>query len=232
MHCAGNVGVRQGTNGPPNVGVCRMDDRLPSKMDRFMTELMRHQRRLYQYIHALLPRQQDAEDAMQDVLVVLWKKFDQFDPNTSFYAWASRVAYLEVLNYRRRNSRLVTILDEEVFRSDCRRGGPAIGFPGGPARGDAALRRTAQRDRPRVAQFALRSRRVVKDIALRLGRPANSVCKSLGRIRQVLWDCINEEMAAEGSEKGRQPRFAARGGWAMSLSRLAARTEGPAGSPA
>ena len=46
---------------------------------------------------------------------------------------------------------------------------------------------------------------MVKDIARRLGRPANSVCKSLGRIRQALWDCINDEMAAEGSEKGRNP---------------------------
>ena len=40
----------------------------------------------------------------------------------------------------------------------------------------------------------------VKDIALQLGRPANSVCKSLGRIRRALWNCINEELVARGGE--------------------------------
>ena len=35
----------------------------------------------------------------------------------------------------------------------------------------------------------------VKRIAEQLGRPANSVCKSLARIRQTLWDCINDELA-------------------------------------
>ncbi len=45
----------------------------------------------------------------------------------------------------------------------------------------------------------------VKDIARRLGRPANSVSKSLGRIRQALWDCVNEETAGgEEGEKGGQ----------------------------
>jgi RNA polymerase sigma-70 factor, ECF subfamily len=175
-----------------------MDDSLPSKVDRFMTELMRHQRRLYQHIHALLPRQHDAEDAMQDVLVVLWKKFDQFDAGTSFYAWASRVAYLEVQNYRRRNSRLVTILDEEVFEQIAVEVERQADFL--EVRRDA-MQRCAQRLSATDREL-LNLRYVpgasVKEIALRLGRPANSVCKSLGRIRQALWECINEEMAARG----------------------------------
>ena len=170
-----------------------------------MTELMRHQRRLYQYIHALLPRQQDAEDAMQDALVVLWKKFEQFDPATSFYAWASRVAYLEVLNYRRRNSRLVTILDEAVFEQiavEVERQSDLL-----EARREA-MQRCAERlsltDRE-LLNLRYVPGATVKDVARRLGRPANSVCKSLGRIRQTLWDCINEEIAAEGRGRGRGP---------------------------
>jgi hypothetical protein len=35
---------------------------------------------------------------------------------------------------------------------------------------------------------------------LQLGRPANSVCKSLGRIRQALWNCVNEELVAKGGK--------------------------------
>ena len=173
-----------------------MDDQLPDKVERFMAELMVHQRRLYQYIHSLLPRQQDAEDVMQNCLVVLWKKFDQFDPATSFYAWAARVAFLEVCDYRRRNRRMVTIFDEAVFEqiaADIERESELL-----EARRDA-MQRLADRlnstDRELlVLRYAPGT--TVKAIAERLGRPANSVSKSLGRIRQALWDCINQEMAA------------------------------------
>jgi RNA polymerase sigma-70 factor, ECF subfamily len=188
-----------------------MDDGLPSKVDRFMTELMCHQRRLYQCIHAMLPRQQDAEDAMQDALVVLWKKFDQFDPATSFYAWASRVAYLEVQNHRRRNSRLVTILDEGVFEQIAVEVGRQSDLL--EAR-RAAMQRCADRLSPtdrELLNWRYLPGATIKEIAQRLGRPANSVCKSLGRIRQALWDCINEEMAAKEGERGTRPGSLAEG---------------------
>jgi RNA polymerase sigma-70 factor, ECF subfamily len=177
-----------------------MNDPLPSTVDRFMAELMAHQRRLYQYIYALLPRRQDAEDAMQNTLAVLWKKFDQFDPGTSFYAWASRVAYLEVQNYRRRNNRLVTVLDEAVFEQIAAE--VESQFDLLEARRDAMLRCAEKLnllDR-QLIKLRYAPGATVKDVARRLGRPANSVCKSLGRIRHALWDCINREMA--GSEDG------------------------------
>jgi RNA polymerase sigma-70 factor, ECF subfamily len=178
-----------------------MDDPLPNTVDRFMAELMAHQRRLYQYIYALLPRHQDAEDAMQNTLAVLWQKFDQFDPATSFYAWASRVAYLEVQNYRRRNNRMVTILDEGVFQQIVAEVDSQFDLL--EARREAMLRCAEKLnllDR-QLIKLRYAPGATVKDVARRLGRPANSVCKSLGRIRQALWDCINREVAA-GREGG------------------------------
>jgi len=181
-----------------------MDDSLPSKVDRFMAELMQCQRRLYQYIHAMLPRQHDVEDVMQEVLVVLWKKFDRFDPGTSFHAWASRAAYLEVQNYRRRSSRLVTILDEKVFEQIAVEIDLASDLL--EARNEAMQRcieRLSRMDRE-LLDLRYTPGAAVKDIAKQLERPANSVCKSLSRIRQALWDCINEEMETrERKAKGK-----------------------------
>ena len=179
-----------------------MDGRLPSEVDRFVTEVMRHQRRLYQYTHALLPRHEDAEDAMQDALVVLWEKFDQFDTGTSFYAWASRVVYLKIQNYRRYHSRMLTILDDAVFEQI------AIEFEQQSdlleARRDVMQRcveRLNSTDRE-LLNLRYAPGAMVKEIARQLGRPANSVSKSLGRIRQALWDCINDEINAGGRERG------------------------------
>jgi RNA polymerase sigma-70 factor, ECF subfamily len=183
-----------------------MDDPLPGKVDRFMAELMASQRRLYQYVYALLPRHQDAEDVMQNTLAVLWKKFDQFDPASSFYAWASRVAYLEVRNYRRRSDRLVTILDEAIFEQIAAEVDQNADLL--EDRRDA-MQRCAEKlsimDR-QLIKLRYAPGATVKDVARRLGRPANSVCKSLGRIRHALWNCINQEMAANGENQGKEDR--------------------------
>jgi RNA polymerase sigma-70 factor (ECF subfamily) len=44
---------------------------------------------------------QDAEEVFQNTSVVLWNKFGEFQPGSNFFAWASQVAYYEVLNYMR-----------------------------------------------------------------------------------------------------------------------------------
>jgi RNA polymerase sigma-70 factor, ECF subfamily len=175
-----------------------MNDPLPAKVDRFMTELMQHQRRLYQYVHALLPRHQDAEDAMQSTLLVLWQKFDQFQTGTNFYAWASRIAYLTVQNLRRSKSRLVTILDEKVFEqivAEAHNQFDALEFRRELMRHCAQKLRQADRE---LLDLRYAPGGAVRSIARKLSRPANSVCKSLGRIRRALWDCVNEELAARG----------------------------------
>src|SRR5438067_3592271 len=64
--------------------------------------LMSHQRRLFQYILSLLPNLQDAEDVLQETNLVVWRKFAQFQSGTSFFAWAARVAQLEVMKHRKK----------------------------------------------------------------------------------------------------------------------------------
>jgi RNA polymerase sigma-70 factor, ECF subfamily len=45
---------------------------------------------------------------------VLWKKFGEFKPGTSFFAWACQTAHYLVLNYRRRK-KYPTVLDDDVL---------------------------------------------------------------------------------------------------------------------
>src|SRR3990170_4143667 len=59
-------------------------------------------------------RHADAEEIFQDTCLVLWKKFGTYDPQGSFYGWACRIAYLEVLQLRRKNQRL-QLLSEEAL---------------------------------------------------------------------------------------------------------------------
>ncbi|MCE5187557.1 MAG: sigma-70 family RNA polymerase sigma factor [Planctomycetaceae bacterium] len=69
------------------------------------------------YINSAVPRAQDSEDILQSVALTIADKFDQFDPEKSFVAWAIGIARIKVLLYYRTNARnkKVRILDAEVL---------------------------------------------------------------------------------------------------------------------
>ncbi len=173
-----------------------MGDKVGQDFDRFVKFLARHQRRLYQHIVALLPNATDADDVLQETLLVLWKKFDQFEEGTNFPAWAGKVAYYEVLKYRQRKSREATILDDDVLEHLA---GEAMAKHSVlDSRHDAlrqCLERLSATDRGLIKsryQLGMRS----KDLAAQLGRTPNSLAQSFARIRRWLLDCINRTSAS------------------------------------
>ena len=68
------------------------------------------QRSVGAYILSLVPDFHEAEEILQRVAVVLVRKFEQYDRNTPFVAWAIRVAQYEVMYYRRQRA-----TDRHVF---------------------------------------------------------------------------------------------------------------------
>jgi RNA polymerase sigma factor (sigma-70 family) len=92
-----------------------------NRAETFLALHVQNHSRLSAFVHMLVPAWQDAEEIVQDTLVVLWRKFDEFDTGTSFFSWAARVAQYEVLNYRRKNRQRVLLLDEAILEAVGRR---------------------------------------------------------------------------------------------------------------
>jgi len=63
------------------------------------------QPKLAAYLNALVPDFQEAEDLLQEVAVVLLRKFPECDPQRPFIGWAIGIAKREVLMARRRYAR-------------------------------------------------------------------------------------------------------------------------------
>ena len=79
--------------------------------------LSRHQEQLFRYIFALLPHEEDARDVLQETSVALYRKFDDYDPDKPFLAWAYSFAFLEILKQRERNRRATHFLKRELPRT-------------------------------------------------------------------------------------------------------------------
>ena len=74
-----------------------------------------HSRRVYTYLLTLLPNREDAAEVFQDVSMLLWTKFDDFQPDTNFAAWACKVAQLRARKFRERSARRAQLFSSELF---------------------------------------------------------------------------------------------------------------------
>jgi RNA polymerase sigma-70 factor (ECF subfamily) len=67
------------------------------------------------FIHSLVPNFRDADDILQNVAVVTVEKFEQFDRNRSFPAWANGIAKNLILKYYSQKDKRI-IFDAEVIQ--------------------------------------------------------------------------------------------------------------------
>jgi RNA polymerase sigma-70 factor, ECF subfamily len=140
------------------------------------------QSRLYSYICTLIADGAGALDVLQEANVVLWEKAHEYDPTRPFAPWAYRIAYLQVLAYRKRCVRSRLVFDETLVQE--------IAEEFLLEDEDHGLRLEALAkcmDKLPVPRRELLDRRYghgesVDEIARRLRKPANVVSASLYRL--------------------------------------------------
>ncbi len=89
----------------------------PRRTEEFLELYSPCQHSLYVYIVTLIGNPTDAHNVLQDVNLVLWEKFDQFQPGTNFRAWAREVARYRVLRYRQMRANDAPMLDSRVLEA-------------------------------------------------------------------------------------------------------------------
>ena len=78
----------------------------------FMRLFSQYSRAIYSHILTLVMNEADADELYQETSIVLWEKFEEFEPGTNFLAWASHIAYYKTLNFRRQKSQRAFPLDD------------------------------------------------------------------------------------------------------------------------
>ena len=156
-----------------------------------------HQRRLFLYILSQVGNPVEAEEILQETNVVIWSKYSQFQPGTNFLAWVSQIANFEVMKSRTRRKREKLVFSDDFLQTVAQ----------------ASLERSEQLESRRAAlveciqKLRPKDRDLIKQryapgergkhLAEQIGRPANSVYQSLGRIRRTLLECIQRMAIAE-----------------------------------
>ncbi|QDU56103.1 sigma-70 family RNA polymerase sigma factor [Aeoliella mucimassa] len=164
--------------------------------EAFVQLLTGEQFRLLHYITMLLGDVDSAQNVLQETNIVLWRKSTDFEPGTNFSAWARKVAYWKVQSFLRDQQR-----ERHVF-------------------GDALIARLANQET--TSEQEIETRVALRDcmtkvsdenigllrdryanglsisaLAAKLGRTESAIKVHLMRLRRLLQDCIERNLARE-----------------------------------
>ena len=175
----------------------------PPDHESFMRLWVRHQTQVYAYIRTLVFDRADAEDILQEVAVVLWRKFDQFERGTRFDQWAYRVAHNQILYYRQRKRRDAFVFSPDLIEA------VAEQAAGNQPCGDyidaleSCLDRLSGDDRDLVRR-RYEPGATNRSVSKVLERSESTISRALNRIYIALLRCIHAETAVDAMTRGTQ----------------------------
>jgi RNA polymerase sigma-70 factor, ECF subfamily len=172
-----------------------------NRTEEFLRLLSQHDRAVYSYILALVPRWADADDLAQEMRIRLWQQFDKYQPGTDFEAWARSIAYYLVLAYREKASR-----DRLHF------GLPFVdsvtvefaAHPGLLVLRQEALARCMEKLAPprrTLVEEYYAGKQSLHEIAAQMGRSYEATRKAVYRTQLILADCIKAELREKEADR-------------------------------
>jgi RNA polymerase sigma-70 factor (ECF subfamily) len=166
----------------------------PKRYEEFSELVRLSTGRILSYVQALLLNWNDTEDLFQETCLVLWERFDEFRPGTSFVAWALRIAQHKVMDLQKKRGR------HAVFTANLRNSLMDEAAGHGSETSEASLDalsgcmgRLAENDQ-QILTLCYIDDIPIRQVADSLGRSPKSVQNSLYRIRKWLLDCIRREL--------------------------------------
>jgi len=154
--------------------------------------------RVFGYIYAMLHNMADAEDIYQQTTVLMWQKFDEFEPDTNFGNWALKIAFYTIKNFQRSQHRSKVFFRDSVMEKVAESYRELDGDQSHD-RVDALMacvKKLPERHQ-RLLKLHYGDNAPIKQIAERQGRSNAAVSMTLSRLRRALFDCINSRLASE-----------------------------------
>lgn len=188
-----------GSLAPPAPASCP-EPPAADKSRLFLRLFLQNQRPLYAYILTLRPNRADADDLLQETSLTMWDKFDAGAPPGNFLAWGRRVAYHKVLDFYKKSQRAQSRLSRVFLERISALAGEDSTAAQLDDRREAlagCLEKLEDRDRELLARrFA--DGATTQSTSEQLGRSVDAIYKSLAKLRQSLFDCVQKSLAREG----------------------------------
>lgn len=161
----------------------------------FIKLYTKNETRLRNFVRSMVPTWESVDEVMQEASLVMWRKFDQFDPDTEFLKWSQVVCRFEALKCRRRKARDRHIFSEdllEMLASEIEEEDEELFVREKQALRSCLLKVKEPHRELLLAAYAKGAK--IKEVAEQAGKSPTSVYKLLNRVREKLHDCISTQL--------------------------------------
>ena len=175
------------------------DDTTNDDYERYTELFTRNEPQLRAFARSLVPSWHDADEVVQEVALVAWRKFGEFEDEgeNAFFKWTCVIARFKAMHLRRSYARdrlafgenLIELMADEGAEEDGKRQREYSAL-------EACLANLPEKQR-RLVTLAYTPGVSVKEEALKNGLKPNTVYMRLNRIRGVLHTCIRRRLATE-----------------------------------
>lgn len=169
----------------------------PSEHERhaqFLRHYAESEVALHTFVRSLVPTRQMASEVMQDVILVLWEKFDAA---ADFQGWAFGVAKNVALRHLRRQSRDRHVFDDELVNQLADDAVTLVPVHHGHREAlERCLDKLPAAQRELVLTAYTKGTRM-DELATRRGQTPMALYKLLHRIRQALLECVERTLTQE-----------------------------------
>jgi len=163
----------------------------------FLTHLLKHQNDLRAFIGSIVRDRSACDDVFQDVALILWRKFDQYDSSRSFGAWARGIASRRIMQTFAKNRRLPVVLSPEAIEAVA----AAHREPSPDHLAEESALRHCMDQLPekskRLVDLRYEQAMKLREIAEEVKSSLDAVHKALSRIREGLRRCVEKQLMPE-----------------------------------
>lgn len=162
--------------------------------EQFVSLLARHHNLIRGFIGTLLPHQTDADDVFQQTCLVLWRKWDTFDETQSFSSWACGIAFYEVKNFQRVQSRDRHYFSDEILSLIAAQQSSSLSETEHKQRILQNCIQKLDAESRKLIQDCYHADISIKELAEQTGRSCDALYKKLSRLRLKLMDCMKQTL--------------------------------------
>ena len=169
------------------------------KHAEFLKIFMSNRHDIQAFILGMVRNSSVAEDIFQNVSIILWEKFDSYEPSLSFKAWARGIASNKVLQYWQKEKRSSEVFSPEFMNSILAAYTRTDSNTNAMLSALKSCKEKLPEKQNRLLEFKYFKKYKLNQISEEIGKSLAATQKSLSRIRFSLQDCIKKQMSQENT---------------------------------
>jgi len=131
---------------------------------------------------------------MQDVIVVMWRKFADYREDSNFFAWGATIARYLVVDYFRREGRAIVQFSSEAMQNIYETTAVFDRYDDRVESLETCIEKLPPESR-RILVLRYQQSCTIKEVAAKIKMPVHNLYKLVSKIHFLLQQCIENDLS-------------------------------------